>query len=154
MSRPPLLCQEGSGTPNSFTPSLTRLPTLLEHAPAIGGELPRERMRQVQLALSGEGKVAHRELVAEPVELSGIDRENLLQHFRIFVCRRPDPEIRDVAIVRHLVWWISPAGHDHGVHVRSRPVRSTDDVSRKMPQQLMREGQRGTPIFRPRRSRI
>src|SRR5215470_6680585 len=23
MSRPPLLCQEGSGTPNSFTPSLT-----------------------------------------------------------------------------------------------------------------------------------
>src|SRR5215831_6742421 len=29
MSRPPLLCQEGSGTPNSFTPSLTRLPTFL-----------------------------------------------------------------------------------------------------------------------------
>src|SRR5262245_1607065 len=31
MSRPPLLYQEGSGTPNSVTPSLTRLRTLLGH---------------------------------------------------------------------------------------------------------------------------
>src|SRR5262245_54148088 len=29
MSRPPLLCQEGSGAPDSFTPAYTHLPELL-----------------------------------------------------------------------------------------------------------------------------
>src|SRR5882762_6311732 len=88
------------------------------------------------------------------IELAWINHEQLLQLVRIIVRRRPDPEVRDVAVIGHLVRWVTSAGNDHGVHIRVRPVGSADDVSRKVFQQLVRKRQDDAPVLRPRRSGV
>src|SRR5688572_30514063 len=90
----------------------------------------------------------------EGIELPRIHHKHLPEGLGILVCRRPDPEVSDVAVVGHLVRRIASAGEDDGVHIRPRAIRAADHIPGKLLQQRVRKGQDDRPVLRARGSRV
>src|SRR5678816_4129656 len=90
----------------------------------------------------------------EAIELPRIHNKHLLQDPGILVRRRPDPEVRNVSVVGHLVRRVASAGNDDRIHVRARAIRTADDISGEVTQQGVCERKNDGPVFRTRRPRV